>query len=408
MATWLGADLAATTNRWVIAYWHHPPYTKGSHDSDTESQLVEMRQNFNPILEAGGVDLVLSGHSHSYERSFLLNGHYGPASSLTSDMIVSAGSGREVGGSGAYKKPENTFGPPVGNQGAVYAVAGSSGQTSGGALNHPAMYISLSVLGSMVLDISSNRLDALFLRESPITNPATNDWFTICKENYPPVASNMTFVVSSDSATILSLAGFDVNRQPLTFAMDSTPPNGLVSSPLPGNGSFAFMPAHGFSGTNTFAYHAFDGRTNSPPGTVVINVVAPGDANQDGLPDAWQSTYGITDPNGDADNDGVSNIAEYWANTNPTNPASYLRLVGITPSMSGVTIAWEAIGGTRYRVSFTDDARTAFTDIPRPVAREMYPGPYGSSSILTFKDDFTLTGSPPASGIRLYRLQVVQ
>ncbi len=29
MANWLRADLAATTNQWIIAFWHHPPYTKG-------------------------------------------------------------------------------------------------------------------------------------------------------------------------------------------------------------------------------------------------------------------------------------------------------------------------------------------------------------------------------------------
>ena len=57
VATWLRTDLAANTNRWTIAYWHHPPYSKGTHDSDSiyETELSEMRQNFNPILEAGGV-----------------------------------------------------------------------------------------------------------------------------------------------------------------------------------------------------------------------------------------------------------------------------------------------------------------------------------------------------------------
>ena len=39
-------------------------------------------------------------------------------------------------------------------------VAGSSGQISGGALNHPAMYLSLNVRGSMVLDVNGSRLDA--------------------------------------------------------------------------------------------------------------------------------------------------------------------------------------------------------------------------------------------------------
>src|SRR4029450_1136767 len=63
MAQWLQRDLADTTQDGIIAFWHHPPYSKGSHDSDTQTPLIEMRQNFLPILEAGGVDLVLSGHS---------------------------------------------------------------------------------------------------------------------------------------------------------------------------------------------------------------------------------------------------------------------------------------------------------------------------------------------------------
>src|SRR5438552_16877275 len=87
MMTWLQNDLASTTLNWIIAYWHHPPYSKGSHNSDTEQQLIEMRQNANPILESHGVDLVLTGHSHSYERSFLLDGHYGTSNTLTSAMI---------------------------------------------------------------------------------------------------------------------------------------------------------------------------------------------------------------------------------------------------------------------------------------------------------------------------------
>ena len=77
MLTWRENDLAETTQKWIIAYWHHPPYTKGSHNSDSESRLVDMRENALPILESSGVDLVLSGHSHSYERSYQLHGHYG-------------------------------------------------------------------------------------------------------------------------------------------------------------------------------------------------------------------------------------------------------------------------------------------------------------------------------------------
>jgi len=63
MLTWLQNDLAANTTDWLIAFFHHPPYSKGSHNSDTESELVQTRQNAVPILESHGVDMVLSGHS---------------------------------------------------------------------------------------------------------------------------------------------------------------------------------------------------------------------------------------------------------------------------------------------------------------------------------------------------------
>jgi hypothetical protein len=179
MATWLRADLASSTRQWTIAFWHHPPYTKGSHNSDTETELVQMRQTFLPILEEAGVDLVLAGHSHSYERSYLIDGHYGTSSTFTNAMKKDGGSGRPDA-SGAYGKP--TLGPGT-HEGAVYAVAGSSGQTSGGLLNHPAMFISLNNLGSMVLDVNGDTLDAKFLRE----NGEVWDYFRIVKGVAGPV-----------------------------------------------------------------------------------------------------------------------------------------------------------------------------------------------------------------------------
>ena len=173
MLTWLQNDLGSTNQRWIVAYFHHPPYSKGSHDSDADIELTEMRQNALPILEAGGVNLVLTGHSHSYERSFLIDGHYGLSTTFTESMTKDGGSGREDG-SGPYQKQTSL---PAPHEGAVYAVAGSSGQTSGGTLDHPAMFVSMSVLGSMVLDVSNNRLDAKF-----IDNTSTiRDYFTIVK-----------------------------------------------------------------------------------------------------------------------------------------------------------------------------------------------------------------------------------
>ena len=178
MATWLRNDLASTLQTWIVAYWHHPSYTKGSHNSDTEIELVQMRQVFNPILEDGGVDIVLAGHSHSYERSYLIDGHYGTSGTFNDTMKKDGGSGRDPT---PYVKPE---GAP-GRQGAVYTVAGSSGQISGGTLNHPAMFISLNVLGSVVLDFQDNRLDASFLN----SNGAVQDTYAIVKSAGTPPAA---------------------------------------------------------------------------------------------------------------------------------------------------------------------------------------------------------------------------
>ena len=178
MAAWLRTDLASTTATWIICFFHHPPYTKGSHNSDSSTDsagaMVQMRQNFLPILEAGGVDLVLNGHSHCYERSFLLDGHYGLSTTLVPAMKKNAGDGRPAG-NGAYIKPLTG---PRDHFGAVYAVAGSAGHATGGTLNHPAHYISLNNLGSLVLDVNGTRLDATFVRSTG----ATPDTFTIIKQ----------------------------------------------------------------------------------------------------------------------------------------------------------------------------------------------------------------------------------
>lgn len=175
MQNWVVNDLAATTAKWVITFFHHPPYSKGSHNSDSasETRMTYMRTTVLPLLEQGGVDLVLTGHSHSYERSFLLDGHYGVSSTLSPGMILDAGSGRETG-SGAYQKSP---GSPSPHDGAVYVVAGSSGQVTSAALNHPAMYISLAKLGSLILDFDDDRLDVKFIDDAAVVQ----DYFTINK-----------------------------------------------------------------------------------------------------------------------------------------------------------------------------------------------------------------------------------
>jgi Calcineurin-like phosphoesterase/Purple acid Phosphatase, N-terminal domain len=173
MYSWLQSDLAATDQDWLIAFWHHPPYTKGTHDSDSLAdsggRMVDMRENILPLLEDAGVDLVFTGHSHTYERSFLIDGHYGFSNSWNpTTMLVDGGDGREFG-TGVYAKTQSA------HQGAVYTVTGSASQIGSGTLDHPVMYKSVSELGSVVLDVQGERIDVTFV--SATGTPS--DWFSL-------------------------------------------------------------------------------------------------------------------------------------------------------------------------------------------------------------------------------------
>ena len=190
MLGWLASDLTATDQDWIIAAWHHPPYSKGRHDSDVEGSMIRMRSRVLPLLEDTGVDLVLTGHSHSYERSYLIDGHYGNSTTLTASMIKNGGNGRNED-DGAYIKPAGA------HNGAVYVVAGMGGRLASGPLNHPAMHQSLLQLGSVVLDVDGNQLDATFLD----SGGNVGDRFTIIKTGLDPDPTATPTATASPTAS---------------------------------------------------------------------------------------------------------------------------------------------------------------------------------------------------------------
>jgi hypothetical protein len=75
------------------------------------------------------------------------------------------------------------------------------------------------------------------------------------------------------------------------------------------------------------------------------------DADGDGIPDWWEQQYfgSITNcaPDADPDGDGMPNLLEYLADTNPTNALSVLRVSRIVPEANGLRIEWQ--GGVAAR-----------------------------------------------------------
>ncbi len=192
MDEWLEDDLANTNADWRLAIFHHAPYGKGGHDSDTERDLIRMRENFLPILEKHGVDLVMAGHNHFYTRTTLISNHYGSSDSYDqATHNLNTGDGR-VDGDGAYQKIS-----AAAYSGTVYIThgAGSGGGESSAKKvtasqiaagdRHPSDYM-YGGRGSMVLDIAGDTMKVNVI--SP--KGTVIDHFSITHDNSKRVLKN--------------------------------------------------------------------------------------------------------------------------------------------------------------------------------------------------------------------------
>ena len=119
----------------------------------------------------------------------------------------------------------------------------------------------------------------------------------------------------------------------------------------------------------TLQYRAFvRGPASTGGGTLssVASISVLADADADGLPDVWESAYGITDRNADADGDGALNWQEYQAGTNPTNALSILRLE-IAPAADLLALRFGAVSNLTYTVQHQDvlgsNAWSRLTDV---------------------------------------------
>ncbi|NQY66642.1 MAG: metallophosphoesterase, partial [Flavobacteriales bacterium] len=189
---WLLMDIQATTQDWIIALYHHGPYTHGTHNSDTESGHVNMRDFIQPTLEAYGIDVGLAGHSHVYERTFFINGHYGNSGTFDkAEHVIGYNgelSGRDGTSDGAYGKSFTEM------EGAVYVTSGSASGAEGGTLDHNAHYYAESTTGTSVIEtepdgMGGEKLTLKFISD----NGSVDDYFTIHKT----VSGVFDYVLSS-------------------------------------------------------------------------------------------------------------------------------------------------------------------------------------------------------------------
>ena len=107
----------------------------------------------------------------------------------------------------------------------------------------------------------------------------------------------------------------------------------------------------------SFAGDLVAGDFNST-GDIFVLQLTTKDSDSDGLDDDWEMTYFgnlSRDGTGDFDGDGVSDLEEFKAGTNPTNNSSIFKTF-VLRSLGGksTTIMWNAVAGKTYVVQYKD------------------------------------------------------
>lgn len=188
--TWIENDIKNSNKKFKVAYWHQPPYSKGSHDSDDgfELNMRAMREKVIPVLERYGIDLVLSGHSHVYERSYLINKHYNVSFTFKKNTMMIDSTSGNPDSNRTYLK--YTYGANK-DKGTVYAVVGNSGKSEpeNGKM-YPAMYTKYdgsNAVGSMILEVKGNVMTGTYYK----ANGDVADKFRIIKQDSSSVITDV-------------------------------------------------------------------------------------------------------------------------------------------------------------------------------------------------------------------------
>ncbi len=103
-AVWLEKDLKHNKLPWIVVSFHRPIHSGGHHNTDGSGTATKQRNAWLGLLQQYGVDLILTGHNHVYERSMFIKDANKDIDDIDSGDMLDAGFGRADVDKVYYKK----------------------------------------------------------------------------------------------------------------------------------------------------------------------------------------------------------------------------------------------------------------------------------------------------------------
>ena len=299
-----------------------------------------------------------------------------------------------------------------------------------GAINGFTGEVALSVTG-LPTNVSAD------FNPASVTGSGTSTLSLTTSTNTPPGSYPLTVTGTSSNTTHTAVVTLTINApdfsfvvapdaQPVTVGSNATYTvtveaiNAFTSevalsvTGLPSGVSADFNPTFlTGSGTSTLSLAT---STNTTPGSYVLTVAGTSSATAHTfmvtltindpatvIPDWWtQQYFGCTDcaeadGAADPDGDGMNNLAEFLAGTDPTNSASAFRVIAVMPRGSDVLVIWRAGGGRTNMVQAASNLSDSYADVGSNIIL------LGSSDLIT---NF-LDTSAATNATRFYRVRLV-
>ena len=252
-------DLESASNNpnihWIIVTFHQPAYSSPNSCSSCKA-ATSIRDTYHPMFDQYGVDLVLEGHVHNYQRSYPMTFNKNDPSK---PLVTNTDKNR-------YVDPK----------GPIFIIVGTGGINFHSLAGKESYIVNQQDAKFGFLNIHFSDDGKLLGGTFYANDGSILDQFSVTKSssaigtNKIPKANSEAISVEKDKLTIFSLNATDPKGGPLKYSILSQPSHGTLSGKTP---SVTYKPSKDYVGQDSFTFKATDDKgTDSNIATVTMDV----------------------------------------------------------------------------------------------------------------------------------------